>query len=92
MFKNVRNISFDKLVWMEYSKNLGMYLNETSIEKQLMINQEITHVQYVSPGRLGIVYYLNSWPVLPAPCIINGADRAELSAHQEANRCLDLSA
>ena len=94
MFKNVRNISFDKLVWMEYSKNLGMYLNETSIEKQLMRNQEITHVQYVSPGRLGIVYYLNTWPVLPAPCI-NGADRRTLrpqvARHQEANRCLDLS-
>ena len=76
---------------MEYSKNLDMYLNETSIEKQLMRNQEITHVQYVSPGRLGIVYYLNTWPVLPAPCI-NGADRRTLrpqvARHQEANRCL----
>jgi len=40
MFKNVRNISFDKLVWMEYSKNLGMYLNEASIDKQLMRNQK----------------------------------------------------
>jgi hypothetical protein len=91
MFKNVRNISFDKLVWLEYSKNLGTYLNEASIEKQLMRNQEITHVRYVSPGRLGIVYYLNTWPVLPAPCI-NGADRRTLrpqvARHEKANRCI----